>query len=216
MSDLTTIVINFQTPDLIKTAVESFRKFYPEEELLIIDNGSKDELSKDVILALSKKNSKTKTLFLSNNIFHGPAMNLAIKTTFTKYLFFLDSDTKTIYGGFLEKMMSELSVSEKNYAIGKRDSVNKRGFITKTNGIPIVRSSYMMLKRESYFLFPEFCHQGLPSYENFKEANQNGFSLLSFPIENYIEHAGRGTASKFGYKLGLKSKIDFALNKLGI
>ena len=49
MSDkIRTVIINFQTPDLLKVAVETFRKFYPQTKLTIIDNGSKDD-SRDFI-----------------------------------------------------------------------------------------------------------------------------------------------------------------------
>jgi hypothetical protein len=42
-----------------------------------------------------------------------------------------------------------------------------------------------------------------------------GYILKSFPIENFIDHRWRGTASRFGYGLGWRGKIDFVLNKLG-
>ena len=35
-------------------------------------------------------------------------------------------------------------------------------------------------------------------------------------MDDYIDHLWRGTASKFGYGLGLKGKFDYLLNKLGI
>ena len=45
------IIINFQTPDLLQNAVVSFRSFYPAVDLLIVDNGSKDN-SLDIINTL--------------------------------------------------------------------------------------------------------------------------------------------------------------------
>lgn len=216
INNLTVVVINFQTPDLLKTAVESFRYFYPQEKILIIDNGSKDN-SKDAIKLLAELNIKqTKTIFLDKNIYHGPAMDMAIKSVQDEYIFFLDSDTVTHKHGFLESMINLLSIAEKNYGIGWRNIVNKRGFITSKEGVPITRSAYMMLKRNLYFLFPPFIHHGLPVLQNFTEAHSCEYSILQYPIEEYINHIGRGSASRYGYNLGIKGKIDFALNKLGL
>lgn len=51
---------------------------------------------------------------------------------------------------------------------------------------------------------------------NFKAARENGYKLLHFPMDKYIDHLWRGTASKYGYKLGLKGKLDYLLNRLGL
>ncbi len=51
--------------------------------------------------------------------------------------------------------------------------------------------------------------------KNFIAAYQKGYEIKSFPIEDFIDHKLRGTASKFGYGLGWNGKIDFVLNKLG-
>ncbi|HCI69806.1 MAG TPA: hypothetical protein DHV30_04090, partial [Balneola sp.] len=95
--DITTVIINFQTPDLLDRAVRSFKRFYPEIPLIIIDNGSKDfGQSKKLIKSFGEEFESTEGVFLETNIFHGPAMDLAIKEYVnTKYVFFLDSDTVT-------------------------------------------------------------------------------------------------------------------------
>jgi GT2 family glycosyltransferase len=80
MMDITTVIINFQTPDLLKEAVNSFKTFYPDTKLLLIDNGSKDDgISKSMIEDLSSKHKDTEAVLLENNIFHGPAMDKAIR-----------------------------------------------------------------------------------------------------------------------------------------
>ncbi|MDO8549783.1 MAG: glycosyltransferase family A protein [Ignavibacteria bacterium] len=210
-----TVVINYQTPDLLKIAVESFRKFYPTFDLLIIDNGSKDN-SREVIKDLQSKSPLyTKTLFLEENIFHGPAMHHAIKEFNYDYLFFLDSDTETHKGAFLEEMAEILNSSDRVYGTGRFLTLNKRGF-QSSKGISIPAPAYMMIKRNLYFQFPPFEHHGMPVLKNFSKALKLGFEFKEFPIENYIEHLWRGTAGRFGYSLGIKAKIDYVLNKLGL
>jgi hypothetical protein len=142
-------------------------------------------------------------------------MHKALNVLDKEYIFFLDSDTETKKGGFLEEMYQILMFSNKNYGVGKQFKVNKRGFISE-NGKSILAPAYMMLKRSLYFTLPPFEHHGQPVMKNFFAAHEKGYQLKSFPVENYIEHHWRGTASRFGYGLGLKGKIDFLLNKIGL
>ena len=214
MNDLCVVCINFQTPDLLEVAIGSFRKFYPTTQLLLVDNGSKDN-SADRIRQLEKNYSGfTKSLLIEKNIFHGPAMDRAITMVSNEHVFFLDSDTETRQGGFLEKMISEFA-SQKVYAVGRIDTVNKRGFHSQ-RGTPIVLSPYMMLRRTLYHDFPPFEHRGMPTLRNFASAQGKGYELKSFPVEKYIVHFGRGTASRYGYGLGIQGKVDYVLNKLGL
>jgi glycosyltransferase involved in cell wall biosynthesis len=210
-----TVIINYQTPDLVRIAVESFREIYAHAPLLIVDNGSKDT-SRDVIKRLQAINQEnTKVLFLESNIFHGPAMHRAIEEVREDFIFFLDSDTETKRGGFLEAMQSEFESSSNLYGIGRFLIVNKRGFQVPT-GEKVLAPAYMMIKRNVYFTLPPFEHHGLPILKNNFAAKQKEYELKSFPIESYIDHRWRGTASRFGYGLGWRGKCDFILNKLGL
>ena len=102
--DVTTVIINFQTPDLLKTAVQSFKKHCPEVPLWVIDNGSKDDSPK-VIKGLEGTFPNTNGYFMEKNIYHGPAMDFAIRNLVeTPYVFLLDSDTEVLKPGFLEQM----------------------------------------------------------------------------------------------------------------
>jgi GT2 family glycosyltransferase len=210
-----TVVINYRTPELVKTAVESFRKFYPAADLLIIDNGSKDSSAEVVEELKNKSPQHTEVIFLNENIFHGPAMHLALEKTVQENMFFLDSDTETYKGGFLEEMASILNSSDKVYGTGRFLMINKRGF-QSSKGISFPAPAYMMIKKKLYYQFPPFEHHGMPVLKNFSKALQLGCKFKEFPIENYIEHLWRGTAGRFGYGLGLKAKIDYLLNKLGL
>jgi GT2 family glycosyltransferase len=186
-NNVRTVVINFQTPDLLKTAIESFRKFYPTSQITIIDNGSKDN-SREVIEGMRRVMPKyTATLLLDSNIYHGPAMNQAMNAMKEEYVFFLDSDTEIKQGGFLEPMLAELETSVTAYGIGRQITVNKRGFSAET-GVTLLAPAYMMLRRRLYPNFPPFEYHGQPVLKNFIAAHQMGYILKSFPIENYIDH----------------------------
>lgn len=207
-------VINFQTPDLLETAVRSFHSAYPEVPLLIVDNGSSDH-SPDVIRGLQHDlGPSISARLLSENRYHGPAMDLALHELASPFVYVFDSDTKTKRTGFLEEMVA-LAAAENVYGVGKIAQVNKRGFAARS-GIPVLVSAYMLLDRETYETLPPFVHHGLPALNNFRAAAEQGYELKSFPIDDYVTHFGRGTAERFGYGLGIRSRIDYLLNKLGI
>ena len=214
MDDLCVVCINFQTPDLLEVAIESFRKFYPTTLLLLVDNGSKDASTQKIRQIEKKYAGCTSSLLIEKNIFHGPAMHRAIDMVRNELVFFLDSDTETRQGGFLEKMIAEFA-SDKVYAVGRIDTVNKRGFHS-VKGTPIVLSPYMMIRRKLYHDFSPFEHRGMPTLRNFAAVQRQGYVLKSFPVEKYIAHFGRGTASRYGYALGMRGKVDYVLNKLGL
>ncbi len=210
-----TVIINYQTPDLLQIAVSSFKEKYPNEKLLIVDNGSIDN-SREIIVDLEIKYQNIETLFLEQNIFHGPAMDLVARNHSTEdYIFFLDSDTETIKPGFLEELESLGDANDDMYAFGQLLKVNKRGFKDDT-GSPIIATPFLFLKREVYLQFSPFIHHGQPTLKNFSEARKAGYELIDYPMPNFINHYWRGTASRFGYGLGIKGKLEFLLNKFGL
>jgi GT2 family glycosyltransferase len=212
---MTAVVVNYQTPDLLQLAVESFRSFYPDTPLLIVDNGSADG-SREKIDALAALAPRiTEKLLLEKNIYHGPAMDAALRMIETDYTFFFDSDTVMLKGGCLETMEGEFDDGENIYGVGQVDRVNKRGFRSES-GEPILLSSYMVLRTKIYFTLPPFEHHGMPTLKNFTAARKRGYVLRNFPVASFIEHHGRGTASRFGYGLGLSGRINYLLNKIGV
>ena len=214
--DISAVIVNYRTPDLLETAAKSFRKFYPDAELTLVDNGSGDE-SRDVIAGFVKSDPvRTKSIMLDKNYFHGPAMDRALGSTEKEIVFFLDTDTETRRGGFFELMLEEFNRNEKVYGVGKIDRVNKRGFAVEDGKVTIILSPYMMLRRKMYLELPPFKHHGMPTLENFSAAEAKGYLLKNFDINDYIDHYGRGTASKFGYSLGIRGKLDYLLNKVGL
>lgn len=213
-NNITVVIVNFNTPVYLQETVESFKSHYPETPVLIIDNGSEKQ-SADVIDFLTARFNHISSLLLDENINHGPAMHRAVEETKAPYIFYLDSDTRTDHGGFLELMAEKLEKDKKNYGIGKIRKINKRGF-KDSNGFPVPLTPFMMIKKEHYESLPQFIHHGIPVIWNFKEAQRRGLKLINFPIEEYIYHKGRGTAESFGYNLGWRGKMDYILNKLGL
>ncbi len=206
-------VVNYQTPDLLETAVRSFHSFYPAVKVLVIDNGSSDDSPERIDALCGCLGDSVEGRFLSENRFHGPAMDLALRALDTPLVYIFDSDTETVREGFLEEM-TRLASRDEVYGVGRITHVNRRGFAAKS-GIPVLVSAYMMIKRRLYLDLPPFVHHGLPVLANFSAAAQRGHTLESYPIDEFVNHLGRGTAERYGYGLGLRSRLDYLLNKLG-
>ncbi len=215
--DLSAVIVHYQTPDLLKKAVESFKQFYPETPLYVVDNGSDSDVV-DQVQEWIGAQSNTQWVRLPKNVYHGPAMDFAARQIVkSKYVFFLDSDTDTKEGGFLERIVEHLESDEKNYAAGMFNRVNKRGFSTNnSSGELILQTPYMVVHRALYLQLPPFIHHGQPTLQNFREAWVKGYQLVEYPMSHYIDHLWRGTARKTGYGLGWRAKLEYILNKIGV
>lgn len=207
------VIVNYQTPDLLDVAVRSFKAFYPDLPLIVLDNGSQDN-SRQVIERLCEELPSVNAQYSPSNVGHGPAMDSVIAQKEFAWYFFLDSDTETKAAGFLEEMLSGFDDANL-YAVGHVIPMNKRGFVD-ASGFPALDAAYMLIRQEHYARLPSFAHHGAPVVLNFMEASKQQLRVQDFPIQDFIDHLHRGTVARFGYGLGLKGKINFLLNKLGI
>lgn len=207
------LVVNFQTPELLEVAVRSFKYHYPHVQTTIVDNGSRDA-SRDCVEALVSELPRVQARYLDVNIFHGPAMDVGLRAATAPYVFVMDSDTETVQAGFLEEMIESVRGDAQGYGAGHVVHVNKRGF-TRPSGIPVLSSAYMLLDARKYQTLPPFVHHGLPALQNFRAAYAAGLRLHAYPIQRYVRHLGRGTASRYGYGLGLRGKVDYVLSRMG-
>jgi GT2 family glycosyltransferase len=215
--DLTTVIINYRTPDLTRQALTSFQSCYPTLPLLLIDNGSGDG-STDLFRSMATEHPGTFTVIENRrNLHHGPAMDQALRTVRTPFVLFLDSDCRVLRGGFVETMVTALGGHPQNYAIGNKVWMNRRGFdVPESAGaFEYIRPICMLIRRDTYLTLPPFERHGAPCLANMREAVAHGFRLLPFAVEEYVQHPGRGTAGRFGYRLGWRGLLNHVLNRLG-
>lgn len=217
-SDVTAVVINFKTPDLTRRAVESFRSFYPSLPLLLIDNGS----GKDSVETLERLRSRspgcTQLIVNESNRHHGPAMDQALRAVSVPLVLFIDSDCEVLKGGFVEAMLARAAEDAHAYVVGKKIFMNDRGFdVSEHPGAhPYIRPICMLVRREFYLGLPPFEKHGAPCLTNMRAARESGFALLHFPVEDFVRHEGRGTASRHGYRLGWRGRLNHLMNKIGL
>ncbi len=98
--DLSIIIVNFNTKDLIKDCVESIRKNCSlNVEIIVVDNNSQDG-SVEAIMKLG-----VVAIFNKGNFGFAKANNQGIKIAKSEYVFLLNSDT-LIKKGSLEKILT--------------------------------------------------------------------------------------------------------------
>lgn len=210
---VTAVIVNYRTPDLTIRAAKSLLSLYPALPLLIIDNGSGTGSREALEKLAAERAEGTSVVWNERNIHHGPAMDQALREARTPYVLFLDSDAEVTAGGFIEEMLKLLGSD--GYAAGKLIRMNPRGFDTEGEGTPYIRPICMLIRRETYLTLPPFERHGAPCLANMKEASRRGLRLVHIDVLQYIRHEGRGTASRFGYGLGLRGRLNHLLNKMG-
>jgi len=216
VDDLTAVVVNFRTLEEIRTCVTTLRRVYATLQILIIDNGSADE-STDFLRWLHADDPLTTVILNEKNIFHGPALDQGMRNASTALVFLLDSDCEILHGGFLEPLVDAFADDPLLYAIGKRGYTNRWGYgpiSGRERWTYYVHPFAGMFDRRKYFTLPPFVHHGAPLYRNMWGAAKAGYHLRHVPIEDYVMHRGRVTASVHGYGYDRRLRLQGRINSI--
>jgi glycosyltransferase involved in cell wall biosynthesis len=213
---LSAAIVHYRTPDLLTRAVESFRAHYPDVPLLLIDNGSTPESAR-LLSALLEQHGPGELLRNPVNLHHGPAMHQALLHLRAPLVLLLDSDVIVLRGGLLERMCEILEADPRAYAAGLMTWMDERGFDLPPagGGHPYIRPLCMLLRREIYLTLPPFERHGAPCLRNMAAAVARGYRLIDFPVPEFLRHDGRGTAARYGYRLGVRGTLNHLLHRLG-
>tara|TARA_B100001564_G_scaffold93187_1_gene75892 strand:- start:176 stop:943 length:768 start_codon:yes stop_codon:yes gene_type:complete len=91
MSTVDIIIPNYNKEKFLNSAIKSvLNQSFKDWKLIIVDDNSSDKSK--IILAKYKRNKKIKILYLKKNKGPGYCRNLAIKSSNSKFIAFLDSD----------------------------------------------------------------------------------------------------------------------------
>jgi GT2 family glycosyltransferase len=197
--------------------VESFLQYYPEVNLILIDNGSQDS-STAYLERMARDKERVSCIVNDDNLYHGPAMDQGIGQSVTRYVFTLDSDCKVVKGGFLEEML-ELFAEPLVYAVGRLVYMDRYGFEgeqSRSKRIRYIHPYAALLDKEKYLSLYSFIHHGSPCIRNMQHAQESGLVVCDFPIDRFIVHHGQGTCSRYGYGLGPSVLLDRLLSRLGL
>jgi len=112
VSSTTAIIVNYNTPELLVSAVKSIRTFY-KIPILVVDgsNLAKHEKMMEMIYGMD-----VDVHHVGKNLTHGPGLKYGMERISTKYALTMDSDAQIIEKGLLEKCIS--SMEEDSYGAG--------------------------------------------------------------------------------------------------
>lgn len=210
---VTVVIVNFKTKQLLRRAYRSFRKFYPTVRVIFVDNGSMDQSREFVKEAGARPHNSF--ILLDKNAGHGPAMHKAIQQVDTPYVLTLDTDTETLRGGFLELMVKRMKADDNLYALGWRRWVDRISGVPKEwhlkhppakKFVSYVHPSAALYRVSMYHTLQPFFYHGAPCLGNMVRAEKRGLKTLPFPIRDYVKHLKAGTRRMYGGRWDPTSK----------
>lgn len=223
LSDVTAVVVFCRTPDLVDISVGSFRSFYPDMKLIIIDNSSDNEEFVQVdkrfngpkpyisgsctskLKSFCNKDKNTKLFIMPENMGHGLGIHFGLENVDTSYAYIFESDTLMKKGGLIEEM---LKLTNKNiYAIGRIE----KGYYKDGRPITNVKMREMkliwayasLLSVEMYFKFPAWNSMNgtntipiLAAMQKIDDLNKD--LLVNFNVDVYVNHLFGQTRKQIG------------------
>lgn len=191
MENLTGIVVNYNTKELLKRALDSIWSFYPELEIIVIDGSTEDYRINDDRLQYVK---------LGFNIGHGRGMDIGINLATTRHVLLFDSDI-IMKKPCVEKMMGMFE--DDTVAVGWVLPVKQRSYeINVNNGkdIPVIAPFFHIIDRHNYWEHLPYIQSGGPTCLTSIDIYNKGLSDKAFKnifIKEYIRHDGQGTVGLF-------------------
>jgi hypothetical protein len=213
MDKVTALVLFCCTPNLIEVSIGSFRKFYPEMKLIVIDNsGKKRKEGPPCTQLLQDYCSKDKNIELhvmSNNLGHGLGMHIGIQKVKTTYTYVFESDTRMDNGGLIEAMLK--LASPEVYSVGPTVKVDYKtcsASDAKTSKRRIVRRLWpyaSLLSTETYFKFPPWDSDNginaaplLKVTQSIADTGRDEELMIEFDVDKYVKHLYGGTRAVIG------------------
>lgn len=184
MIGISGITVVHNTPELVKRAIESIRKFYHKLPITMI-NGSTD--------GYKYRFSEFSCYNLKQNIGHGPGLNFGLERCPTRFALIFDSDIEMI-APCIDRMADLLAREKATYGVGQVVQVDENGRNVE-KGIAYLHPHFALIDVTMYFSWHRFTHHGAPCLRAMKELHDAGMSdcLIDFPVSEYVKHEGRGT-----------------------
>lgn len=197
--EITVLICQRQTPDLIKLTLSSLLQFYPDIPIIVVDGDSQDD-STIYLRYMAAKHSNIKVwerIGLRHS--HGETLDQALRSHIkTKYCLMMDSDVITERGGWIEGMLKQFEDDPKLYATGTRMLVTRDG---QACGAPKDRNDVLMYAHIStaiyhvptYLTLKPAVDHGAAFCHNMTDAERKGFNIGYFPVDKYLSHLSGGS-----------------------
>lgn len=212
MKDVTALVLFCCTKDLIDYSIGSFRKFYPEMKLIIIDNSGKGRpegpMCTDALKEYCKIDRKAELIIMPENFGHGLGMHYGFQQIKTTYTYIFESDVIMEHAGLIEAML-ELMTPE-IYSVGPIMIVcyGKGKETSKNDRERTIRRLWpyaSLLSTRTYFEYPGWnSHDGinaaplLSAMQAIADSGKEDELMIEFDVDKYVHHRYGGTRIVIG------------------
>ncbi len=193
---ITIIIVNYNTPDLLKRAVESLPRDIP---LIVVENSE---------LVLQPWVPHQRTVVPPRKMFHGDGLHFGISHIMTPYFVAMDSDAYVKDQKIFEIMRN--SFTPTSYGVGTVMHVDKNGIddwheASKPPYTPYLHPYFCMIDMKKYYECEPYVHHGAPAIYAMMDADKKGYTMEHIDLAPYVHHDGRGTRNiTQEYKKGWK------------
>lgn len=194
MQNVTAITVVCNTPELLEKMYGTFRSFFHDMPLIIIDNSDKNS---DARRSIARFAYEPNIIYqFDKNIGHGKGLDFAIKHADSKYVLIMDTDT-IILKNPLPEMFALMD--DNVYGVGCITQIGKDGydfgaFQHHKIPIPYLHPFFALINREQYFKYRPFAHHGAPWFRTAKEMYEKNesYKIKHFDGLKAFDHAPDG------------------------
>jgi len=241
--DITVLICQRKTPDLIRLSLESLLSFYPDIPVLIVDGDSQDEsvlyLRLKALLNPNVKVWERPHTTGSQHTSHGGTMHEALSDQIkTKYVLILDSDIIVDRGGWIEQMLEQMARCNL-YAIGSLMLVSREneailGPKDENDVLRYAHPSCSLFDREKYIEISDTYTEWKPTMQKIRNAasdhgsplvwNMMGAAQLNYaveyyPVDRYVSHLSGASWQEIptiwpdGHNVKIRPFVTFIIDK---
>lgn len=197
--NLSILICQKKTKDLIQITLESILRFYPDIPILVVDGDSKDYST--LYLRYMAVKYPHITIWEREGLrsSHGETLHQALRDYVkTKYVLIMDSDVIIERTGMIEGMLKQFEEDEKLYATGTLMLVTRKGEAcgSPADDTDILRYAHIctsIYHVPTYFTLAPFIDHGACACWNMIDAERKGLHIGAFPIDKYTTHLSGGS-----------------------
>lgn len=208
MNSLSVVTVSYNSPELVRELLTSFRKFY-NNPVYVIDGSEPRQFAE--IESVVSAFADVKLIGFGYNIHHGPGMAWAIQNLpLTGQVLFLDSDVTVVNGGMIESLSADLQPGM--YGVGDVQLVDGNGInVAESEGaIRYLHPACMLCNIDVMRVWPMPVKHGAPMLETMRAIKAAGRDDLIGAVDwvkrdfspgsdkTYLVHDWRGTVSRTG------------------
>lgn len=197
--NVTILICQRQTLDLIRLTLFSLLRFYPDIPIVVVDGDSSDSSLDFLRYMASKYSNITLHERKGKRHSHGETLDEAIRTLIsTKYVLFMDSDIIVERAGWIEGMLQQFTTDPTLYATGARMLVSRENQACgaprdENDVLKYAHISTAIYHVPTYLTLKPFVDHGSCGYANMIDAQEKGLTIGYYPVDKYISHLSGGS-----------------------